>query len=108
MGLTRSSFVRAMTFQPSTKFLPGSRWVLGSLEFITDKFGDLSLQEPELSEVIVSGTDHLPPVLVRVSLTVVAQLGHGFSALGKTDLDPTGDKADHILAISIATTVPIY
>jgi hypothetical protein len=24
------------------------------------------------------------------------------------DLDPAGDKADHILAVSVATTYPIY
>jgi hypothetical protein len=43
VGLTRSSFVRAMTYQSTTKFLPGSRWFLGSLQFITDKFRDLTL-----------------------------------------------------------------
>jgi hypothetical protein len=47
MGLTRSSFVRAMAFQSVNKFLPGLRWFLGSLEFINDKIGDISLQEPE-------------------------------------------------------------
>jgi hypothetical protein len=58
VGLTRSSFVRTMAFQSTTKFLPGSRWFLGSLEFLTDKFGNLSLQEPELSRVAGSGTGH--------------------------------------------------
>jgi hypothetical protein len=43
VGLMRSSFVKAMAFQSAAKFLPGSRWFLGSLEFITDTFGDLSL-----------------------------------------------------------------
>jgi hypothetical protein len=51
MGLMRSSFMRAMVFQSTTKFLPGSRWVLGSLLFIADEFGDLNHQEPELREV---------------------------------------------------------
>jgi hypothetical protein len=32
-----------MTFQSTTKFLPGPRWVLGSLLFIADKFEDLNL-----------------------------------------------------------------
>jgi hypothetical protein len=64
MGLMRSSFVRAMTFQSTTKFLPGSRWFLGSLLFITDKFGDLSLQEPKMREDVRSGTDRLPPAPV--------------------------------------------
>jgi hypothetical protein len=36
MGLTRSSFVRAMVYQSTTKFLTGTRWFLGSLKFITD------------------------------------------------------------------------
>jgi hypothetical protein len=35
----------------TTKFLPSSRWCLGSLDFFTDKFGNLSLQDPELSKV---------------------------------------------------------
>jgi hypothetical protein len=39
----RSSFVRAMEYQSTTKFLPGSRWFLGSLHFVSDKFGDLTL-----------------------------------------------------------------
>jgi hypothetical protein len=68
MGLTRSSFMRAMAYQSTTKFLPGSRWFPGSLQFITDMFGDLILQEPESHEVIGSGTDHLPPAPVQVSL----------------------------------------
>jgi hypothetical protein len=47
MGLTRFDYLRSMAFQSTSKFLPDSRWVLGSLLFVTDKFGDLSLQEPE-------------------------------------------------------------
>jgi hypothetical protein len=108
MGLTRSSFVRAMACQLTTKFLPSLRWFLGSLQFIADKFGDPSLQEPESSEVIRSGTGHLPPASIRVCLINEAQLLHGLSELGKTDPDPVGDKADHTLAILAATTDPIY
>jgi hypothetical protein len=43
MGLIRSSFVRTMAFQSTTKFLPDSRWFLGSLEFLTNEFGNISL-----------------------------------------------------------------
>jgi hypothetical protein len=32
-----------MVFQFTAKFLSGSSWFLGSLEFITNKFGDLRL-----------------------------------------------------------------
>jgi hypothetical protein len=64
VGFTRSSFVRAMVSQSANKFLPDSRWFLGSLEFITDKFGDISLQEPESHEVTGLGTGRLPPDLV--------------------------------------------
>jgi hypothetical protein len=35
--------VRSIVFQSSSKFLPDSRWVFGSLLFIDDNFGDLSL-----------------------------------------------------------------
>jgi hypothetical protein len=64
MGLTRLSFMRVMVFQSTTKFLPGSRWFMGSLEFLTDKFGNLSLQELELGKVARLGIGHLPPPLV--------------------------------------------
>jgi hypothetical protein len=35
--------MRAMAYQSTTKFLPSSRWFLGSLQFITNKFVDLTL-----------------------------------------------------------------
>jgi hypothetical protein len=38
----------------------------------------------------------------------VAQLRTEFIKLGKTDSNPSGDKADHNLVGSIATTDPIY
>jgi hypothetical protein len=59
--------IRIMPFTISVLlelFLPRSRWFLGSLRFVTDKFGDLTLQEPESTEVAKSGTDHLPPAPV--------------------------------------------
>jgi hypothetical protein len=108
MGLTRSSFMRAMVFQSTTKFLPGSRWVLGSLLFIADKFGDLNLQEPKLHEVVGSGTGCLPPAPIRVDLINEAQLRHRLNKLGKMDLDHTEDKVDHTLAIPVALTDPIH
>jgi hypothetical protein len=60
--------VRAIAFQSTTKFLLGSRWFLGALQFVIDKFGDLNLQKLESSEVLGSGIDRLPPAPVRVSL----------------------------------------
>jgi hypothetical protein len=97
-----------MVFQSTTKFVPGSRWFLGSFLFIAEKFGDLNLQEPESREVIGSGTSHLPPAPVWVDLINEAQLRHGPIKLGKTDPDPSGDKADHTPAVMAATTDPIY
>jgi hypothetical protein len=108
MGLMRSSFVRTMAFQSTTKFILGSRWFLGSLLFITDKFGDLNLQEPESHKVIGSGTDRLPPAPVRFSVINEAQLRHGLSELGKTDLDSAREKADHTLVVSTTTIDPIH
>jgi hypothetical protein len=104
----RSSFVRVMADQSTTKFLIGSRWFLGSLQFITNKFRDLTLQEPKSCRIVGLGTDHLPPALVRVSLVNKAQLRHRLSELGTTGLDPTGDKVEHTLAVPIATIDPIY
>jgi hypothetical protein len=56
--------MRAMAFQSTTKFLLGSKWFLGSLQFVTNRFGDLNPQEAESSEVTGSGTGSLPPALV--------------------------------------------
>jgi hypothetical protein len=108
VGLTRSSFMRSMEYQSTTKFLHGSRWFLGSLQFVVDKFGDMTLQEPESRGIIGSGTGRLPPAPVQVGLVNEAHLGHGLGELGKTGSDPRGDKADHTLAVSVATTNPIY
>jgi hypothetical protein len=90
VGLARSSFVRTMSFQSITKFLPGSKLFLGSLEYLTDKFGNLSLQEPESSKVIRSVTGCLPPAPARVGLINEAQLKLG--PLGEMDT------VDHTLA----------
>jgi hypothetical protein len=93
--------MRAMAYQSTTKFLPDSKWFLGSLQFVTDKFGDLTLHEPESCRIIRSGIDRLPPALVRVGLISEAQLRHGHRELGKTGSDPKGDKADHTLAAPV-------
>jgi hypothetical protein len=66
------------------------------------------LQEPELHEVARSGTDRLPLDPVRVDLVSEAQLRHGLNTLWETDSNPSRDKPDHTLAISTATTYPIY
>jgi hypothetical protein len=97
-----------MAFQSTTKFLPGSRWVLGSLLFIAEKFRDLSLQDPKSPKVVGSGTDHLPPTLVRVSLINEAQLRHGPSKLGEAKSDPLRDKADHHGIARSGAANPIY
>jgi hypothetical protein len=100
--------MRSMTFQSSNKFLPDSRWVLGSLLFIVDKFGDLSLQEPESREVTGLDTDHIPLIPARVGLVHEAQLKHGFNTLGEAESDPSWDKADHHGVSCPATANPIY
>jgi hypothetical protein len=105
MGFTRSRFMRIMMFQSTTKFLPGSRWFLSSLKFWTDKFGNISLQELELSKVTRSGTDRLPLTPVRVDFVNEEQLG--LDSLGEKDTDPVEDGADHTLAVQAAATDPI-
>jgi hypothetical protein len=100
--------MRTMAFQSTTKFLPNSRWFLGSLEFLTDKFGNPSLQESELSKAIRSGTGCLPPVPVRVGLINELQLGHRLSSLWEADSDPAEDRANHSLATQAGTTDAIY
>jgi hypothetical protein len=98
--------MRTLAFQSTTKFLPCTRWFLGSLKFLTDQFGNLSLQEPELSEVVGSGSSRLPPALVPVGLINKAQLRLGPS--GETDTNPMVDKADHTVAAQAAAIDPIY
>jgi hypothetical protein len=93
--------MKTMAFQSTMKFLPTSRWFVGSLKFLTNKFGDLSLQELESSEVTGSGTGYLPPAPVQVGLINEAQLGHKLGSLGKTDIDPTEDKADHTNLLAV-------
>jgi hypothetical protein len=95
VGLTRFDYVRSVTFQSTTKFLPSSRRVLASLLFIADKFGDLSLHELESLEIAGSGTGRVPLAPVRISLVNEAQLGHGSNILGEAESDPLEDKADH-------------
>jgi hypothetical protein len=104
MGLTRLSFVRAMAFQSTTKFLPGSRWFLGSLEFLTDKFGNLRLQEPKFGKLTGSGTSHLLLAPIQVGLINDAQLRHRLGSSGEMDTDPPEDKADHPMSILTDTT----
>jgi hypothetical protein len=99
--------VRAMTFQSTTKLLLGSKWFLGPLDFLTDKFGNLSRQEPELSKAVGSGIGRLPPSPVRVGLVNEAQFKHGLGLLGEMDTDPAEDRADHTLAAQVAATYPI-
>jgi hypothetical protein len=87
--------MRSMAFRSTSKFLPGSRLVFGSLLFITAKFGDLSLQEPESREVVGSGTDRISPTPAQVGLISEARLGHGLSVSREAELDPSGDKANN-------------
>jgi hypothetical protein len=95
-----------MAFQSTTMFLPGSRWFLGSLEFLSDKFGNLNLQKPKLSKVVGLGTGCLPPTPVRVGLISEAQLELG--SLRETDTDFLEDRADYTLAAQADATDPIY
>jgi hypothetical protein len=97
-----------MAFQYTTKFRPVLRWVLGSLLFIVDRFGDLNLQEPESCEVTGSGTDCLPLAPVRVDIVNEAQFGYGSIKLGKTDMNPSGDNVDRTLIVLSAIIDPIH
>jgi hypothetical protein len=80
----------------------------GSLLFVADKFGDLSLQEPESQKIIGPGTDHLPPTLVRAGLVNEAQLGHGSIEPGEADSGPSGDNANHNKIAHSSVADPIY
>jgi hypothetical protein len=95
VGFTRFVYMRSTTFRSTSKFLPSSRLVFGSLLFIVDKMGDLSLQKTKSREEVGSNTDRFPPMPVRVNLACEARLGHGSSNTGESELDPSGDRVDH-------------
>jgi hypothetical protein len=82
VGLMRFIYVRSMSFQSTSKFLPGTRTVFGSLLFIADKMGYLNLQEPESWEIVGLGTDIFPLASAEVDLACEARLGHGSSRSG--------------------------
>jgi hypothetical protein len=69
--------------------------VFGSLLFIADKMGDLSLQEPELWEITGSDTDCLAPMSVLVGLACEAQLKHESIRSGESELGPSRDHVNH-------------
>jgi hypothetical protein len=105
VGLTRFNYMRSMVFQSISKFLPDSRLVFGSLLFIADKMGDLSLQELESWG---SGTDWVHPIPAWYGLACEAQLGHRSSIWGELEPDPLGDNVDHHKICCLAATYPIY
>jgi hypothetical protein len=49
-GLTGINDVRSIAFKTLAKFSPGTRFVYGSLHFVANRLGDLSMQEPEQQE----------------------------------------------------------
>jgi hypothetical protein len=100
--------VRSMAFQSTSKFSLDLRWIFASLLFIPDKFGDVSLQEPELQDVIRSGTNCIPLISARVSLVTEAQLRHRLDTFGEAESDPSRDKADHHGITCPVTADPIY
>jgi hypothetical protein len=75
---------------------------------LTNNFGNISLQESELSKVTGSGTVCLPSSPVRVDLINEAQLDHRLGLLGEMDMGPGEDRADYTLATQAATTDLIY
>jgi hypothetical protein len=108
VGPTRLSYARSMTFQSSSKFLPGSRLASGSLLFIANQMGDLSLSEPASREIVGSGTDRVHLIPTRDGLAYEAQLGHKTCLSAESELDPSMDNTDHHKVCCPTTTYPIY
>jgi hypothetical protein len=100
--------MRSMTFQASAKFLPGSGFVFGSLHFIANKFGDLSLQEPEQHKVSEPGTNRPPSSPARVGLTLQTRPEHGSDVLGESESDTFGENTGHLRVCCPNTVDPIY
>jgi hypothetical protein len=97
-----------MAFDSTSRFLPGSRLVFGSLLFIVDKMGDLSLHQPEWREIIRSDTDHFPLTSTRAGVACEAWLGRGSIGSGEFELGPSGDSVDHHEICCPDTTDPIW
>jgi hypothetical protein len=103
----RSSYVRSMAFQSTDKFLLGLRWVLGSLLFLADKFGDLSLQELESWEIAKSSTGRQPPAPIRVGLINKIQLGHGLRSFREQSQPHPGCYGSHNRFNLVAPLLPL-
>jgi hypothetical protein len=88
--------MRLMPFESTTKFLPDLRFVFGSLYFIANKLGDLSMQEPEQQEVSGSGADQLILTPARVSLITATR--------PDTDLMCQGSQSRVSLETTLATS----
>jgi hypothetical protein len=97
-----------MMFQASAKFLPGSGFVFGSLHFIANKLGDLSLQEPEQQKVLEPGTNRPPSSPARVGLTLQTRPEHGSDVLGEFESDTFRENTDHLRVRCPDTVDPIY
>jgi hypothetical protein len=108
VGPTRFIYVKSMAFDSTSRFLPGSRLVIGSVLFIADKMGDLSLHQPESWEIDGSNTDHFPLTPTRDGLACEARLGCGSSGPGEFESDPSGDSVDHHEICCPDTTDPNY
>jgi hypothetical protein len=108
VGLTGFIYVRSMVFESAIKFLSGSRLVFGSLLFIADMMGDLSLQESEPQAIIGSDADQFPPTPVRVSLACEARPEHKSNKLAESKSDLFGDTVSHHDIYCPITADPIY
>jgi hypothetical protein len=90
------------------KFLPGSRVVFGSLLFVADKMGEVSLQEPESREIVGLDTRYFPPAPTQVGVACEARLEHGSNRSGEFESDPSRDNVNHRKICCSDATNPIY
>jgi hypothetical protein len=98
--------LRSMAFESATKFSPGSKMVFGSLLSVTDKMGDLSLQEPKPWAITRSGADQFQLTPIQVGLAWDARPGHKFGNLGESKSDLSRDSANHREIYCLATIDP--
>jgi hypothetical protein len=73
VGLTRFIYVRSMAFESTSKFMPGSRLLFGSLLFIIDKMRDLICRNPSHDR----SSGERPSASHRLRLKSVSHARHG-------------------------------
>jgi hypothetical protein len=96
-----------MASQAFIKLSLSSRLVFGSLHFVANQLRDLSMQEPEPSEILGSGVDWVPLTLAQDGPTFAARLGHESNTARESEWGSSGNDVDHFGTRFLEASDPI-